>query len=79
MGCVGAKMNMVWAHMSSDWVMKTTEVAAVCALKNALWIVRGRKLGLVWAHKSASWVMNTIEVAAVCALKNTLWAVWGRK
>ena len=65
--------------MSSVCVMRTTEVAAVCALKNGLWIVRGRKLGLVWAHKSASWVMNTIEVAAVCALKNTLWAVWGRK
>ena len=35
-GCVGAKMNMVWAHMGSVWVMRTTEVAAVCALKRAL-------------------------------------------
>ena len=35
-GCVGGKMKMVWAHMGSVWVMRTTEVAAVCALKNTL-------------------------------------------
>ncbi len=47
MGCVGAKMNVVWAHMSSDWVMRTTEVAAVCALKNTLWAVCVRKISMV--------------------------------
>ena len=46
-GCVGAKMNMVWAHMGSVWVMRTTEVAAVCALKNTLWAVWMREISMV--------------------------------
>ncbi len=63
--------------MSSVCLMRTPEVAAVCALKSTLWIVLGQKLGQVWAHKSSFWGMKTPEAGAGCALKNKWGGYWG--